>query len=90
MRKIRAVSHFWNREETRLTVIDLRGDAVSFPRMDRRKMTLYSDYRTFKQELEPIKAQEVFHEEAAPEYVMPIIPIPNGLDHSEVAHANGG
>jgi hypothetical protein len=71
MKKIKAIDHFWNDDETRLTVVNARGFSLSFPRMDRREIRLYPNYKTFHQDLLP---------KASPQ---PVLPVEQALEDNQ-------
>lgn len=95
MTRFRAVDHFWSTDELKLTVVDHDGNARSFPRMDRRRVTVFADYRTFQLDLKPITKAEMFHvkqpapEELSgaglltPEEIVEIQAMRNGFDNTE-------
>jgi hypothetical protein len=46
--------HFWSEDGTRLTVVLLNGDAIGFPRMDRKVVRVYADYTIYAQQRAPV------------------------------------
>lgn len=66
MSHFRVTDHFWSDDEKRMTLVQLTGDTISFPRMDRRTMKVYDTYRLFKESQRSIPAAQAPAEIEAP------------------------
>jgi len=46
--RFQVVEHFWSDDESRLTLVFPSGDSLQFPRMDRRRVKIFANYKDFK------------------------------------------
>lgn len=59
MSRFQVTNHFWNDDETKLTLVKTSGDAFSFPRMDRRAVRIYPNYKTYQESHAVLPAREM-------------------------------